>query len=278
MPRTVLFFGDSNTRGYGVGRQRRYAALVEAALAPVLGSTWSFAVSSAESDFHAIAERLGAAMAKHHPRILVWQLPTGPAAYFIRYPAWLQWIRDLFEVAFERGRELAMKRDIARGGGETRRPSREALYEGLYIDRLYRWRPSSWPLVRRANGALAARYGLTVKATRERYLELAGRSRDHLRQRSGLTILFVGLLPHSDFMYPGYGDRAVSWNADLRRLLHRPEQGCSFLDLFAPVIQGDRGAFLLHDGTHLSIAGHQRIAELVVPPLLDLLRACNGAS
>ena len=34
MTRTVLFFGDSNTRGYGVGRERRFASLVEKALAP----------------------------------------------------------------------------------------------------------------------------------------------------------------------------------------------------------------------------------------------------
>lgn len=278
MPRTVLFFGDSNTRGYGVGRQRRWAALVEAALVPALGSTWSFVVASAKSDFREIPERLDAAVAKHHPRILVWQVPTGPAAYFVRYPPWLQSVRRVYDAVFERGRARAMRIDVARGGGETQRPLHESLYEGLYIDRLFRWRPSSWPLVRHANAVLAARHGLIVKATRERYLDLIGRRRDYLRQRHDLTILFVGLLPHSDYMYPGFGARVTAWNADLRVLLHRPEDGCFFLDPYATVMKGGPDECLLHDGTHISIAGHRRIAALVAPPLLDLIRACDDAA
>jgi lysophospholipase L1-like esterase len=278
MARTVLFFGDSNTRGYGVGRQRRYAALIEAALAPALGSTWSFAVSVADSDFRVISERLDAAVAKHRPRILVWQLPTGPAAYFVRYPTWLQAIRTVFNTFFEGKRARAMRADVARGGGETQRPLREALYEGRYIDGLYRWRPSAWPLMRYANGFLAARHGLVVKATRERYLELVDRRRDQLRQRPDLTILFLGLLPHNDCMYPGFGARVTAWDADLRALLHRPDEACFFLELYAPLMDGGADGCLLHDGTHMSLAGHRRVAELVGPPLLALIRSCDGSA
>ena len=80
MTRTVLFFGDSNTRGYGVGREMRFAAQIEAALAPVVGDRWRFVASGASSDFREIRVRLHGAVAKYQPDVLVWQCPTGPAA------------------------------------------------------------------------------------------------------------------------------------------------------------------------------------------------------
>ena len=86
MIRTVLFFGDSNTRGYGVGRERRYTSLVEKALGPTVGSEWRFVVTGTESDFRLISERLERAVATNSPDVVVWQIPTGPCSYFPRWP------------------------------------------------------------------------------------------------------------------------------------------------------------------------------------------------
>lgn len=274
MTRTVLFFGDSNTRGYGVGRARRFATLIEAALAPEMGSTWRFAASGATSDFKVIPERLDAAIAKHRPDILVWQCPTGPAAYFVQYPAWLRPLRAVYNAFFKWQRQLRIRWDIARGGGAARRPRSEALSEGLYVEALYRWRPASWPIARHVNGILAQRYGTFVKATRERYLALMERHRDRLRASTDADMLFLGLVPHSDFFYPGYCERVLAWGKDLEALLHRPALGCFYVELCAPLLQdGGVRRHLLRDGAHLSAAGHRRVAELVVPALASLMHA-----
>ncbi len=278
MMRTVLFFGDSNTRGYGVGRARRFATLVETALAPEMGSTWRFVATGCTSDFKVIRERLEAAMAKHQPDILVWQCPTGPAAYFVQYPAWLQPMRTVYNAFFKWQRQFRIQRDITRGGGEALRPRKEAMYEGLYVDSLYRWRPASWTLTRHANGLIARRYGTFVKATKERYLELMARHRDWLRQSSDAQMLFLGMLPHSDSFYPGFCERVLAWGRDLEALLHDPARGDYYLELCGPLLRdGGVARHLLRDGAHMSPAGHQRVAELVTPVLGEMMRTSQSA-
>jgi lysophospholipase L1-like esterase len=271
MTRTVLFFGDSNTRGYGVGREHRFVSRIEKTLAPVIGSEWRFVVAGTESDFRMIPERLEKAVATNHPHIVVWQIPTGPCTYFPRYPRWLRPARAVYEAAFKRWLEHRVRRDVARRGGEAESARREALYEGLYLDQAFRWRPSSWPVTRRVNGWLAARYGTEVKATRERYFELVVRYSDRVRAQSGAPQLLLGLLLHSDDMFPGYGERALAWSRDLHELLHEPARGRYYVELCAPLMQGGVARHLLRDGTHLSPEGHQRVAELVTPALQSLL-------
>ncbi|MBI3767198.1 MAG: SGNH/GDSL hydrolase family protein [Deltaproteobacteria bacterium] len=274
--RTILFFGDSNTRGYGVGREHRYAAHVEAALAPAMGADWRFAVSGADSDFRVIPERLYRAVAKHRPDILVWQCPTGPAAHFVQYPPWLRPLRAAYNTLFRWRRELGIRVEQVRAEPALS-SRRDVLYDGLYVDALYRWRPAAWPGTRHVNGWLAARYGVVVKATRERYLELIERHRERLRVESGARLLFLGLVPHSDYMYPGYGARVTAWSRDLAALLHHPEDGSVYVDLYTPLAAHPR-RHLLHDGAHLAADGHRRVAELVIPALLPLMRACERAA
>jgi lysophospholipase L1-like esterase len=272
--RTVLFFGDSNTRGYGVGREYRYAAHVEAALAPTVGIDWRFVVRGADSDFRAIRDRLHGAVAKYHPDVLVWQCPTGPAAYFVQYPRWLRPIRAAYNALFSWRRERGIRAEQTRASGASA-SRHDVLYDGRYVDALYRWRPATWPVTRHANGWLAARYGVFVKATRERYLELIARHREQLRAESGARLLFLGLVPHSDEMYPGYGARVAEWGKDLAALLHHPEDGSTYVDLYTPLAVQPR-RHLLRDGAHLTHDGHRRVAELVLPALVPLMRACQG--
>jgi lysophospholipase L1-like esterase len=121
------------------------------------------------------------------------------------------------------------------------------------------------------NGWLAARYGTEVKATRERYLELVLRYSDRMRTQTDAHQLLLGLLLHSDDMFPGYAERALAWSRDLRGLLHQPALGRSYLELCAPLIEGGVACCLLRDGTHLSSAGHQRVAALVTAVLQSLI-------
>ncbi len=273
MTRTVLFFGDSNTRGYGVGHEHRYAAHVEAALAPAVGDRWRFVMSGADSDFRHITERLHAAIAKHRPDVLVWQCPTGPAAYFVQYPAWLRPLRAAYNTFFHWRRERGIRTEQARA--DTARSSRrDVLYDGRYVDALYRWRPASWPGTRHVNAFLAARYGVFVKATLERYLELIARHRDRIRAESDARLLFLGLVPHSDDMYPGYGARVSAWNAALATLLHHPEEGSVYVDPY-PTLAAHPRRHLLRDGSHLARDGHRVLAALVLPALTPLMEACD---
>jgi hypothetical protein len=268
-----LFFGDSNTRGYGVGPAHRYAAHVEGALAP-LTDGWRFVVRSANSDFRAIAERLHDAVEKHRPDVLVWQLPTGPAAYFVRYPWWLRPARSAYGRVFRWRREWGIRRQIARTAS-TDDARRAVLNEGRYIDALYGWRPARWPGTRHVNRWLAARYGLFVKATRERYLELAERHRDRVRSASDARLLFIGPLPHHDDMYPGFGERVTAWGEDLARLLHHPAEGSVYIDAYAPLAAHLDG-HLIQDGCHLTPAGHLHLSTLVIPALIPLMRSCEA--
>lgn len=277
MSRTVLFFGDSNTRGYGVGRRERFAALIEAQLARTVAASWRVAVAATESDLRVIPERLDLALTRYAPDVLVWQCPTGPAAYFVAYPPWARRARALYALFFERLRERAIRRDVARAGGDARRSRHDALYEGLYVDRLYRWRPASWPGTRYVNGWLAARYGTRVKATCDRYVAFVTEMRDRVHARGCGTILFLGLLPHSDLVYPGYMQRARAWNERLEAALHRAERGDFYLDVTRHFGKTDVEQCLLSDGAHLTRAGHRRVAEIVLATLPDLLRARDAA-
>jgi lysophospholipase L1-like esterase len=269
--RTVLIFGDSNTRGFGVGRERRFSSLIEKALAPTVGSAWRFVVKGTESDFRLIPERLEKAVTTTLPDIIVWQLPTGPCSYFVRYPWWLRPFRAVYDAVFEQLRERGIRGDAALRGGSEKSARDDALYEGLFLDDLHRWRPATWPVTRHGNKWLASHYGTEVKATRERYLELVGRHSDRLRALSDAHQLLLGFLPHSDDMFPGYGERAVQWSKDLQGLLHQPARGRTYFELYGPLTQGGVARNLLRDGIHLSAEGHRRVAELVSPVLLSLI-------
>jgi lysophospholipase L1-like esterase len=54
-------------------------------------------------------------------------------------------------------------------------------------------------------------------------------------------------------------------------LLHQPARCRFYLELCAPLMHGGAARYLLHDGTHLSVEGHRRVAELVTPVLQSLL-------
>jgi lysophospholipase L1-like esterase len=276
MSRTVLFFGDSNTRGYGAGRERSFANVIAGGLPEPLAAGWRVASAGADSDFRAIPPRFDAALAKHRPAILVWQCPTGPLAYFVRYPPWLARIRAVYNAFFQWRRERGIVADLRRRPPEQR-TRRDALYDGRYVDTLYRWRPASWPVTRHANRILAARYGLVVKATRERYLELMARQRDRIRAQTSAPILFVGPLPHDESFYPGFGARVRAWSADLVALLHRPSEGSTYLDVYRPLTVEGSGRYLLRDGAHLTAEGHRRIADLVLPTLVALMDEVEAA-
>jgi hypothetical protein len=93
-------------------------------------------------------------------------------------------LRAAYEAVFKRWVERNIRGDVARRGGVGEPARREALYEGLYLDQAFRWRPSALPGTRHVNGWLAAHYGLAVKATRERYLELVVRYSERMRALS----------------------------------------------------------------------------------------------
>lgn len=275
-PRTILFFGDSNTRGYGVGRQYRFAAVLEAALAAQGNTTWRWATAHAPSDFRSFAKRLDYAVATYSPDILVWQCPTGPAAYFVRYPEWIKRVAALHNRGFEWLRERYIGADVRAGGeGRTRR---EALYEGRYLNQLYGLRPSRWPGVRQARRLLVARYGTKVKATRARYLELIGDARDRLRALTRAQIVFLGIFPHNDEYFPGYTARVTEWNEHLARLLDHPDDGFVFVDVHKSLNSLGPGTVLLSDGMHLSIESHRRVAETMLPTIVQLMRAIESSA
>lgn len=271
MARTVLFFGDSNTRGYGVGREQRYAAHVEAALAPSLGEGWRFIVRGADSDFRVIPDRLHGAAAKYRPDVVVWQCPTGPAAYFVKYPTWIRPLRAVFNYAFKWRREWSIRREQRRATPELS-SRHDVMYDGRYLHTLYRIRPSALPGTRHVNGWLAARYGLVVKATRERYLELMTRHCEMVRAETGAHLLVLGFMPHSDYMYPGYGARVSAWGAGLARAFDRPDDGSTYVELYSRLAEHPR-RHLLNDGAHLAPSGHRQVAELVVPVLRRILES-----
>lgn len=275
MPGSVLFFGDSNTRGFGVGREARYAALVEADLrrSQEADGDWRFFVEHALSDFRAIRPRLAAAIAKHEPKILVVQCPTGPACYFVKTPRWLRILRRPLDLWLGRRREnhiaAAMRTDPARYA-----TARQVLYEGPFLDELYRWEPRKWRGLRALNRPLARRYGLEVKVDRARYVALMTDVLERIRAQSRAEVVFLGLIAANEDVYPGYRARAAEWTPTLQAALHRPEAGTRYVD--PPRSLGDStDSLLLRDGTHLSPLGHRQIADLMRPVLSELIRQAS---
>ncbi len=276
MTRTVLFFGDSNTRGYGVGRDSRYAALVETAMPDAVETGWRFQTATTASDFRLIATRLDTAIAAYRPAIIVWTCPTGPLAYYVREPQWYKRLRKRFRRRLHARQERIIQDDIARGGGEDTRPRREAVYEGRYLDELYRGMPRNWPGMRWLRPLFAARYGTIVKATEGQYYELMRRHRERVRRATDATLLFCSVFPHSEYAYPGFNARASAWNAGLSRLLHEPGTGSTFVDVYGPLTRRRPHEHLLRDGMHLSSHGHRIVADVLVPEIRALMRAYDA--
>jgi hypothetical protein len=191
----------------------------------------------------------------------------GPAAYYVRYPDWIKRIAAFHNHAFEWIRERYIGADMRTGGAERTR--HEALYEGRYIERLYGRRLSRWFGVRQFRRLLIARYGPQVKATRERYLELAVRARDRIRDQTQASILFLGLLPMDDEYFPDYTARATEWNRHLAGALRDPERRMDFVDVLTIIDAGWDG-LLLSDGQHLTVEGHRRVAALILPTITRL--------
>ncbi len=270
MSRTVLIFGDSNTRGHGVGLERRYGALLDADLRAATGGEWRVAVAHAASNLRAISDRFDRAIAKYAPTIIVWQCPTGPASYFVDYPPWIQTLQAVHNWFFRRIRERYIRADI-QADHERNRTRRDAVYESRYLHDLYSWRLSRLSPMRRLQRVLAARYGTIVKTTKERFVERVCQMGDRLRAQAGAPILFLGLLPLSDDYYYGYGPRTMEWDAALAAALHRPDAGQVFLEVRGPLTRDGGAGLLLNDGTHLSPAGHRLLADAVLPTLLQLI-------
>jgi lysophospholipase L1-like esterase len=277
MTRTVLFFGDSNTRGYGVGRAGRYAALVEAELRADGIGDWQFALEYAVSDFRVIPGRLEAAVATHVPRVIVWQCPTGPASFFVNYPRWIAAPRALYHRLLERLQERYIRADVR--ADPTRQRSRyDALYEGRYLDTLHRWKPWHVPGALALRRHVARRHGVIAKTTGERYVRRICRLRDATLAQMPASILFLGLLPLSDEYYTGYTQRAKEWGAALAAVLHEPAASRFYLDVHEPLTRNGTERLLLRDGTHLSPEGHRRLAGIVAPRLRELMLACGDSA
>jgi len=274
MSRTVLFFGDSNTRGAGVGPEARFAALLEADLACTADGAWTFAIGHSASDFHVIPERLDAALAKHAPDIVVLQCPTGPVAYWINYPPWMRWLTASSNRSFRWLTELYI-RAYTKLDPERSKARRDVLYEGKFLDPLYRWNVAQWLGVRHFRRWFAARYGTIVKVTGPRYVQLVCRLRDRLRKLSKAKVLLLGLIPHSEDYYPGYQKRASEFSKLLEAALHRPEENVVYFDLHSYLMPYGTRDLLIRDGRHLSAEGHRRVAEAVVPILKRLITDCD---
>ena len=270
MSNTVLFFGDSNTRGYGVGRHDRYAAVAETLLRGDCGDTWQFVVGSSMSDFRVITDRLAAALTKHAPRIVVFQCPTGPASFFVNYPLWVTTPRRAYRRLLDRLREHYVRVEVSR----TQRSRYDVVYDGHYLNRLHLWKPWHLPGLLTVRRWLVRRHGTVAKTTGDRYVELVCRLRDGWLAQTPV-VLFLGLLPSSDEYYPGYAQRAAQWGAGLTTALHQPSASRFYLDVHGPLTRGGTRQLLLRDGTHLSVEAHRQLAALVVPELRRLMQVCD---
>ena len=269
MPRTILFFGDSATRGYGVGRELRFAERVATDLAAM---PWRFTVAASSSDFAVYRKRLIAELEGVRPEVLVCQCPVGPACFFPRFPPWARAVIAVRQRVFERLTDRYVDRELHEHGaaGRTRH---ESLYEGRYLDRLHRWQPSNWPVVGRVWRARVSRYPTIPKLTCEGYVGRMQRLQGDARERGVRRLLFVGLLPVAESVCPGYFARVPLWCVALRAALDDPSTGCRFLDVFGPLHAVSIDRLLLRDRVHLSPEGHRLLANLVRPALEPLLAA-----
>lgn len=270
MTRTVLFFGDSNTRGFGLMPQHRYAAVLERSLEGVPAGQWQFVVVAAASDLRTMGGKLEAALTRHRPDVLVVQCPTGPASYFIKYPPWLNLLRSLPARHLRWRKERAIAAELEEDQTH-RRTRRDVLLDGHYVDSVYRFRLGKWAALRALREAAGRRYGVVVKATGARYLERMLQMRAMARAAVEGPILFFGLLPVSDSLYPGYHQRAREWNAELAKHLPDSAQRCSYVDVMEPLAALPSGDLLLSDESHFNVDGHRRIAALLLPELRRLI-------
>src|SRR5688572_27292090 len=102
---TILFFGDSITRGFGVGRQARFAALLETAFRARGHDRWRVAVAYGRSYGPMYIEGLERAMQRHRPQVLVCQCPIGALLLWPQYPLWIRSLQRLFGYFFAWRRE-----------------------------------------------------------------------------------------------------------------------------------------------------------------------------
>jgi hypothetical protein len=267
----VLFFGDSATRGYGVGREARFATLVEKELDGRPAERWSFEVESTVSDFRRLRSRLDAALERVRPLVLVCQCPVGPACFQARFPWWVRSLIGLQNRLSARTRDTLIASEL-RAAGEDGRTRHDSLYEGRYLDRVHRRRLSNWPVVGRLWRARASRYPTVEKLSCAGYVERMLDLRERARAAGVREALFIGLLPVADDVCPGYGERAPRWCSELRLALDEDEKGSRFLDVLAPLEHVPRDRLLLEDRVHLSAEGHRAVAQIVTSALEPLLR------
>jgi lysophospholipase L1-like esterase len=267
-----LFFGDSNTRGYGVDRSLRHTALLERRLRADGFTSWTFVTVTERSDLRAIPAKIEKAVTTHRPTIIVWRCPTGPATYRIAYPRWTRELKGLHRRWFrwQRGRLVDAELDA---GDRKERATHDALTDGTFLNELNRWRLLRVPGARPLKNAMAARYGFQVKATCDRYVERLAEIRDAVQLQVDAPVLMIGLIPHD---VPGYDDRVRTWRPVLADRFDRPADGSHYLDVFES-LRTENG-LLLRDGIHLSAVGHRQLADLVVDPLRELMIATPAAA
>ncbi|MGH7899744.1 MAG: SGNH/GDSL hydrolase family protein, partial [Candidatus Binatia bacterium] len=214
MERTVLFFGDSITRGYGVGRERCFATLVADELGARSASSWKFEVVTGWSSFPSYRQRLQPGLKRVQPEILVLQCPSGPACYFPRFPAPVRGYMRIQKrlLAWLTGRYVQSEIRREPAGGRT---SYDALYDGRFLDRLHGWRPSHWPVVGPWWRRRAETYPPIPKVSREGYLKRIQHLVDDARAHGVRETVLIGLLPMTEDVCPGYLARARQWCAAL---------------------------------------------------------------
>ena len=277
MPRTVLFFGDSATRGYGVGRERRYAALVAAELASRWNGQWTFEVEATASDFRTYRTRFATHLERVHPAVVVCQCPVGPACFFPRFPLWVRPLMAVRRRTFSWLKDRYIRNEL-RGDASGDRTYRDSLYEGHWLNRLHRWRPSRWPVVGPWWTARARQLPPIPKITSARYLERMRALVDDAQARGVRQVLVLGPIPVAEDICPGYFVRVAAWSLELRAAFDTPERGVRFLDLFAALRDIPSERLLLRDRIHPSPEGHREVARLLTPtlePLLSLAAAVD---
>jgi lysophospholipase L1-like esterase len=261
MAGTILFAGDSNTRGYGVGRDRRFVGLVGQHLESAGFDGWTLATATSRSSFGQLRDRLARALDEHAPELVVLQVPTGPATQFVRYPDWIKplTLRHFRVVARSRQRMIEAVVD-ERGGAVSQR---DVEYEGLYVERLQRRDPASWLGGRYLRWLVAKRYGTIEKATKERYVELVGELATLVAASGPKAVVIHGLIRQSESRYPGWLARATEWTAALAAAHHHPDDHRYFVDVLTPLCRHRDRRVLLNDGTHLTPFGHACVAPVV---------------
>lgn len=267
---TALFFGTSNTRGFGVLPEHRYAAVLERSLQCTLDGRWQFVVATSPGDLGVFGEKLAAALTRHRPDLVVVQCPTSPASYSINYPRWLNALRGLHARRLRWHKERAIAAEID-GDPSRQRTRRDALREGLYLDPVYSLRLGRWAAVRRLRAAAVRRYGLIVNMTGEQYVDSILRLRRTVRASTQAPTLFWGLLPLSENLYPGYHQRARDWSSELAKHVPDEARRCYFVDVMGALAAVSSRELLLNDETHLSISGHGRVADVLLPELRCLI-------